>query len=53
VLIAGMKASFRWLRELVPQLQASRRELADKLTGAGLGVEGMRVRLTGCGAQEA
>ncbi len=36
-----MKASYRWLRELVPQLTASPRELADRLTGAGLEVEGM------------
>ncbi len=36
-----MKASYRWLRELVPQLAASPRELADRLTSAGLEVEGL------------
>jgi phenylalanyl-tRNA synthetase beta chain len=36
-----MKASYRWLRELVPQLTASPRELADRLTSAGLEVEGI------------
>jgi len=36
-----MKASHRWLRELVPQLTASPRELADRLTAAGLEVEGL------------
>jgi len=34
-----MKASYRWLRELVPQLTASPRELAARLTSAGLEVE--------------
>ena len=36
-----MKASYNWLRELVPQLTATPAELAAKLTGAGLEVEGM------------
>ena len=36
-----MKASYRWLRELVPQLQVSPRALADRLTSAGLEVEGL------------
>jgi phenylalanyl-tRNA synthetase beta chain len=36
-----MKASYRWLRELVPQLTASPEELAARLTGAGLEIEGM------------
>ncbi|MDB4946744.1 MAG: Phenylalanyl-tRNA synthetase beta chain [Labilithrix sp.] len=36
-----MKASYRWLRELVPQLTASPRELAAALTGGGLEVEGI------------
>jgi phenylalanyl-tRNA synthetase beta chain len=36
-----MKASYRWLRELLPQLDASPRDLAARLTSAGLEVEGM------------
>lgn len=36
-----MKASYRWLRELVPQLVATPRDLAARLTGAGLEVEGL------------
>jgi phenylalanyl-tRNA synthetase beta chain len=36
-----MKASYRWLRELVPQLEASPKELAARLTSAGLEVEGL------------
>ncbi len=36
-----MKASYRWLRELLPKLDASPRELAARLTAAGLEVEGM------------
>ena len=36
-----MKASYRWLRELLPELDASPRELAARMTGAGLEVEGM------------
>lgn len=36
-----MKASYNWLRELVPQLTASPRDLAARLTGAGLEVEGI------------
>jgi phenylalanyl-tRNA synthetase beta chain len=36
-----MKASYRWLRELVPGLDASPRDLAARLTAAGLEVEGM------------
>lgn len=36
-----MKASYRWLRELVPQLTASPKELAARLTSAGLEVEGI------------
>jgi phenylalanyl-tRNA synthetase beta chain len=36
-----MKASYRWLRELVPQLEASPLELAARLTSAGLEVEGL------------
>ena len=36
-----MKASYRWLRELVPQLQASPRDLAARLTSAGLEIEGL------------
>ncbi|NOU26486.1 MAG: phenylalanine--tRNA ligase subunit beta [Polyangiaceae bacterium] len=34
-----MKASYRWLRSLVPQLTAPPEELAQRLTGAGLEVE--------------
>ncbi|MFO0662316.1 MAG: phenylalanine--tRNA ligase subunit beta [Polyangiaceae bacterium] len=34
-----MKASYRWLRSLVPQLTATPEELAKKLTHAGLEVE--------------
>jgi phenylalanyl-tRNA synthetase beta chain len=36
-----MKASYQWLRKLVPQLTASPQELADKLTALGLEVEGI------------
>jgi phenylalanyl-tRNA synthetase beta chain len=36
-----MKASYRWLKELLPGLTASPRDLADKLTGSGLEVEAM------------
>lgn len=36
-----MKASYRWLRELLPELDASPRDLAARLTAAGLEVEGM------------
>ena len=36
-----MKASYRWLRELVPQLTDSPRDLAARFTGGGLEVEGI------------
>lgn len=36
-----MKASITWLRELVPQLTESPREIAARLTGSGLEVEGI------------
>lgn len=36
-----MKASYQWLRELVPQLTASPTELAARITAAGLEVEGI------------
>ncbi|MEJ7733707.1 MAG: phenylalanine--tRNA ligase subunit beta, partial [Polyangiaceae bacterium] len=36
-----MKASYRWLRALVPGLDASPRELADRFTSAGLEVEAL------------
>jgi phenylalanyl-tRNA synthetase beta chain len=36
-----MKASYRWLRALVPRLEATPREIADRLTHAGLEVEGL------------
>ncbi len=36
-----MKASYRWLRELVPNLTAPAEELAARLTGAGLAVDGV------------
>lgn len=36
-----MKASYNWLRALLPGLAASPRELADRLTFAGLEVEGL------------
>jgi phenylalanyl-tRNA synthetase beta chain len=36
-----MKASYNWLKELVPQLTASPKELAARLTSAGLEVEGI------------
>ncbi|MBS2020140.1 MAG: phenylalanine--tRNA ligase subunit beta [Deltaproteobacteria bacterium] len=36
-----MKASTSWLKELVPQLTASAKDLAARLTGAGLEVEGV------------
>lgn len=35
-----MKASYLWLRELLPSLIASPKEVAERLTGAGLEVEG-------------
>lgn len=36
-----MKASYRWLRELLPALDASPEDVAARLTHAGLEVEGM------------
>jgi phenylalanyl-tRNA synthetase beta chain len=36
-----MKASYNWLRELVPQLTATPKDLAARLTSAGLEVEGI------------
>ncbi len=36
-----MKASYRWLRALVPGLEAAPAEIAERLTRAGLEVEGM------------
>ena len=44
-----MKASYRWLKELVPGLDASPKDLAEKLTRSGLEVEatheyGVRLR---------
>jgi len=36
-----MKASYRWLRALVPGLSANPSEVADRLTRAGLEVEGL------------
>jgi phenylalanyl-tRNA synthetase beta chain len=36
-----MKASYTWIRSLVPGLTASARELADRFTAAGLEVEGV------------
>lgn len=36
-----MKASYRWLRSLVPGLVATPEEVADKLTHAGIEVEGL------------
>ncbi len=36
-----MKASYRWIRALVPGLTATPRELADRFTAAGLEVEGV------------
>ena len=36
----AMKASYHWLRALVPQLTASPKELAARFTQAGLEVEG-------------
>ncbi len=36
-----MKASYRWLRALLPSLDASPREVAHRLTHAGLEVEGL------------
>ncbi|MFO0741101.1 MAG: phenylalanine--tRNA ligase subunit beta [Labilithrix sp.] len=35
-----MKASYRWLRELLPDLNASPNEVAERLTHAGIEVEG-------------
>ena len=37
-----MKASYRWIKSLVPQLTASPEELAARITAAGLEVEGMQ-----------
>ncbi len=45
-----MKASYRWLRELVPNLTASPEELAARLTGAGLAVDGVTKFGEGSGA---
>src|SRR5689334_2075155 len=36
-----MKASYRWLRALVPGLKASPAEVAERFTGGGLEVEGL------------
>jgi phenylalanyl-tRNA synthetase beta chain len=36
-----MKASYRWLKALVPDLKAPPREVAERLTRAGLEVEGV------------
>jgi len=36
-----MKASYRWLRELLPSLSASSRDVAERFTHAGLEVEGI------------
>ena len=36
-----MKASYRWLRALIPRLEAAPAEIANRLTHAGLEVEGM------------
>jgi phenylalanyl-tRNA synthetase beta chain len=36
-----MKASYRWIRALVPALTASPKELAARFTQAGLEIEGM------------
>jgi len=36
-----MKASYRWLKALVPDLKAPPREIAERLTRAGLEVEGV------------
>lgn len=35
-----MKASYRWLRELLPALEASPKAVAERLTHAGLEIEG-------------
>ncbi|HKQ68952.1 MAG TPA: phenylalanine--tRNA ligase subunit beta [Polyangiaceae bacterium] len=36
-----MKASYRWLRALIPRLEAGPSEIAERLTRAGLEVEGV------------
>jgi phenylalanyl-tRNA synthetase beta chain len=36
-----MKASYRWISALVPDLGASPRELADRFSGAGVAVDGI------------
>src|SRR5256885_12911415 len=36
-----MKASYRWLRELLPSLDAGPKDVAARLTAAGLEVEGL------------
>jgi phenylalanyl-tRNA synthetase beta chain len=36
-----MKASYRWIRALLPALDASPRELADRFSSAGLAVDGI------------
>jgi phenylalanyl-tRNA synthetase beta chain len=38
-----MKASVRWLRELLPTLDASPKAIAERLTHAGIEVEGLHV----------
>src|SRR5262245_61781954 len=37
---SSMKASYQWIRELVPDLKASAVELATRLTSAGIAVDG-------------
>jgi len=39
--VPAMRASYRWLRSLVPGLDASPSEIAERLTGAGIEVEGI------------
>jgi phenylalanyl-tRNA synthetase beta chain len=39
-----MRVSYRWLRELLPSLDATPAEVADRLTRAGLEIEGMQSR---------
>jgi len=45
-----MKASYNWLRALLPDCKASPQELADRFTSAGLEVEGVSEYGAGTGA---
>ena len=44
-----MRVSYSWLRELLPGLTASPQEVADRLSAAGLAVDGIEARGTALG----